>query len=252
MSFLKLFKKPGLIAAHRGARSLAPENTLKALQMSLGRCDFMEIDVQLSSDNVAVIMHDETLKRTTDVKSFEEFKKRSPYKVCDFTFKELKKLDYGEGEPLLTLEKALAFVQENAVYINVELKDVSGNFEDAFFVSLVLEQIQKHKVEAYVLLSSFRHEYLRLVKQKMPNMPTAALVEDVHPENLLEYLKDLKVEMYNLNDELVDAGTVQNLRNAGYFVGVYTVNSKKRKNELFAMGVNAIYTDKLYLESGKL
>jgi glycerophosphoryl diester phosphodiesterase len=252
MNFLDLFKKPDLVAAHRGARSLAPENTLKALKMSLGRCDFAEIDVQLSSDKVAVIMHDETLKRTTNVKSFEEFKKRSPYKVCNFTFEELQKLDYGEGEPLLTLEKALAFVQENEVYINVELKDVSGSFEDELFVSLVLEQIQKFNVEAYVLLSSFRHEYLRLIKEKMPTIPTAALVENEHPKNLLEYLKELKVEVYNLNEELVDAATVQNLKSAGFFVGVYTLNTIKREQELFAMGVNAIYTDKLYLEAGKL
>jgi glycerophosphoryl diester phosphodiesterase len=252
MNFLELFKKSGLIGAHRGARSLAPENTLKALQMSLGRCDFMEIDVQLSSDKVAVIMHDETLERTTNVKSLSEFEKRSPYHVYDFTFEELQRLDYGEGEPLLTLDIALAFVQQNAVYMNVELKDVHEQFEDDFFVTLVLERIQKYKLERQVIFSSFRHEYLRLIKQKMPIMPTAALVEDVHPENLVEYLKDLKVEMYNLNDELVDAGTVQNLRNAGYFVGVYTVNSKKREDELFAMGVNAIYTDKLYIEKGEI
>jgi glycerophosphoryl diester phosphodiesterase len=251
MSFLDLFKKPGLIAAHRAARKLAPENTLKALQLSIGICDFIEIDVQLSSDKIALIMHDETLKRTTNVESFEEFKERVPYNVCDFTFAELQRLDYGEGEALLTLDAALAFVQQNAVYINVELKDVSRSFEDELFVSLVLEKIQKYKVEAYILLSSFRHEYLRLVKQKMPNMPTAALVEKEHPQNLLAYLKDLKVEVYNFNKELVNAATVQELRSAGFYVGVYTVNTKKRKNELFTMGVNVIYTDKLYLEAGE-
>lgn len=252
MNFLNLFKKPSLVGAHRGARSLAPENTLKALQMSLGRCDFMEIDVQLSSDKVTVIMHDETLERTTNVKSLSEFEKRSPYNVRDFTFEELQRLDYGEGEPLLTLDIALAFAQENAVYINVELKDVSGIFDDYFFVTLVLEKIEKYQLQEYVILSSFRHEYLRLVKQKMPSMPTAALVEDAHPDNLLNYLKELKVEVYNLNKELVDAPTLKELKEAGFFVGVYTVNSKKRADELFKMGVNAIFTDKLYLEKGKI
>jgi glycerophosphoryl diester phosphodiesterase len=252
MNFLDLFKKRSLIGAHRGARSLAPENTLKALRLSLGKCDFIEIDVALSQDKVAVIMHDETLKRTTNVKNFEEFKKRSPYNVCDFTYEELQKLDYGEGEPLLTLDSALAFVQENSAYMNVELKDVSGSFEDDFFVSLVLAAIQKYKLESSILLSSFRHEYLRLVKQKMPNIPTAALVENEHPPKFIEYLKALKVEVYNFNKELVDEQTVQKLRDAGFFVGIYTVNTKKRKDELFAMGVNAIYTDKLYLEPGKL
>lgn len=252
MNFLDLFKKPNLIAAHRGARSLAPENTLKALSMSRGRSDFIEIDVQLSKDKVVIVMHDETLRRTTNVSELLEFKNRSPYKVCDFSFEELLKLDYGEGEPLLTLEIALTFIKENGLYLNVELKDISGDFEDDFFVSLVLEQIERHELQNYILLSSFRHEYLRLAKQKMPNIPTAALVENEHPKNLLKYLKDLHVEVYNLNKELVDATMVQALRGAGFYVGVYTVNTKKRKNELFKMGVNAIFTDKLYLEEGKV
>lgn len=252
MNFLDLFKKPGLIAAHRGARSLAPENTLKALQLSQGRCDFAEIDVQLCRDEIAVIMHDETLERTTNVKELAEFKNRAPYNVSDFTFEELQKLDYGEDEPLLTLDVALAFIKENRLFLNIELKDISDNFEDDFFVSLVLEQIQQHELEEYILLSSFRHEYLRIVKQKMPNIFTAALVENEHPKNLLEYLRELKVEVYNLNKELVDAITVQKLRDAGFFVGVYTVNSEQYKQEFFAMGVNAIYTDKLYLEAGKI
>lgn len=251
MNFLKLFKKPGLIAAHRGARSLAPENTLKALQLSIGRCDFIEIDVQLSRDKVAVIMHDETLERTTNIKDLQEFKKRTPYNVCDFTFEELQKLDYGKGERVLTLEITLAFIRQMKLFVNLELKDISGSTEDDFFVSLLLEQIQKYKVEEYVLLSSFRHEYLRLAKQKMSNIPTAALVENEHPKNLLEYLQDLRVEVYNFNQELVDAKTVHELRIAGFFVGIYTVNTKKRKNELFVLGVNAIYTDKLYFEEGK-
>lgn len=252
MNFLELFKKPGLIAAHRGARSLAPENTLKALSMSRGRCDFIEIDVALSKDKVAIVMHDETLGRTTNVKELQEFKKRAPFRVCDFTLKELQRLDYGENEPLLTLEIALEFVKQNRLFLNVELKDISGYVEDDFFVSIVLAQIKQYELEASILLSSFRHEYLALAKQKMPNMPTAALVENEHPKHLLAYLKDLKVEVYNLNQELADAQTVQELKSGGFFVGVYTVNTKKRKNELFAMGVNAIYTDKLYLEKGKI
>lgn len=247
MNFLELLHKPKLIAAHRGARSLAPENTLKALQMSLGRCDFIEIDVQLSADKVAVIMHDATLERTTNIKSLKEFEQRISCAVYSFTCKELQKLDYGQGEPLLSLEIALAFAQKNVTCINIELKDVSENFEDDFFVSLVLEKIQKYKLETYVLLSSFRHAYLRLIKQKMPHILTAALVENAHPENFIAYLKDLKVEMYTLNDELVDALRVQELRDAGFFVGVYTINSQKRRDELFAMGVHAIYTDTLYM-----
>ena len=243
MNFLKLFEKPSLIAAHRGARSVAPENTLKALKMSLGHCDFIEIDVQLSKDYVPIIMHDDTLERTTNVKTLEQFKGRKPYFVHDFTFEELKLLDYGEGEPLLTLHTALSFIKENNFFINVEIKDAKSEFNDEEVVERVLKEIIALKVEDRVLISSFRHEYLPLCKQILPNLATAALVEDIHPQNVLEYLKKLGVEAYNMNDELVDKETVLKLKNAGFFVNVYTINDKKRQKELFEMGINGVFSD---------
>jgi glycerophosphoryl diester phosphodiesterase len=119
MNFLKLFDSPSLIAAHRGANAIAPENTLKALEMSVGRCDFMKVDVCLSKDLTPVVMHDDTLERTTNVESLNEFKGREPYFVHDFSDEELKRLDYGEGESLLTLNAALEFVKENELFLNV-------------------------------------------------------------------------------------------------------------------------------------
>jgi glycerophosphoryl diester phosphodiesterase len=243
MNFLKLFEKPSLIAAHRGARSVAPENTLKALKMSLGHCDFIEIDVQLSKDYVPIIMHDDTLERTTNVKSLEQFKSRKPYFVHDFTFEELKQLDYGEGESLLTLHAALSFIKENNFFINVEIKDAKSEFKDQEVVKRVLKEIIALKVEERVLISSFRHAYLPLCKQILPNLATAALVEDIHPKNLLNYLKKLGVEAYHMNDELVDKETISKLKNAGFFVNIYTVNDTTRQKELFQMGVNGVFSD---------
>jgi glycerophosphoryl diester phosphodiesterase len=83
------------------------------------------------------------------------------------------------------------------------------------------------------------------MKEKLPDVPTAALVEGKHPQKLLEYLRGLKVDAYNLNDELVDKESVEKLREAGFFVGVYTVNDAKRAKELFNMGVNCVFSDSL-------
>lgn len=248
MNFLKLFNNTGLIAAHRGARSIAPENTMSALKKSVGYCDFIEIDVQLSSDGVAVIMHDDTLERTTNVQDIEAFEAREPYLVCDFTFEELSALDYGswfnkEYEPLLTLHDALRFVKDNHLYMNVEIKDMHGVFEDKEVVSTVLKEIESLHVQDQLLISSFRNEYLPLCKQMMPNIPTAALVEDEQPNDLIEHLKRLHVDSYNLDDVLVDEQTVQMVRDAGIFVNVYTVNDPVRAKELFYMGVNGVFSD---------
>lgn len=254
MSFLELFKRPGIIGAHRGYNSKHPENTLSALKASIGHCDFIEVDVQLSSDGIAVIMHDETLERTTDIREKEAYKTRVPYKLSDFTYAELSSLDYGSWfyldekrfEPLLTLKKVLEFVKENNIYINIEIKDLNNTFSDVKVVASVIKEIEASNTKDLVLLSSFRHHYLPLCKKIEPDIPTAALVEKKHPKPLIEYLKSLKVDAYHFDDALVDEATVKKLRDAGFFVNIYTVNDKKRRQELFDIGVNGVFSD--YLE----
>ena len=247
MNFLQLFNKKNLIAAHRGASKKAPENTLRALNASIGKSDFMEVDVQLSRDGIPVIIHDDTLSRTTNVEEIEIYKAREPYLVSDFSYEELSALDYGSWfdsyEPLLTLRGVLKFIKEKKVFVNIEIKDIHNCFSDEEVVSIVLGEIEKFGVEDFVMLSSFRHEYLPLCKQILPSVVTAALVENEHPKNLIKYLKLLKVDAYNMDDELVDREVVAELREVGFFVNVYTVNDNIRAKELFGMGVNGVFSD---------
>lgn len=254
MSFLELFRQPSLVGAHRGSRALRPENTLSALEKSIGHCDFIEIDVQLSNDKIPVAMHDDTLKRTTNIKELDAYKSRTPYKVSDFSYEELSTLDYGswfyadksKPEPLLTLKRALEFIKENQLFINIEIKDIHDSFDDNEVVSLILKEILTSNTQNLVLISSFRHHYLLLCKEMQPDIPTAALVEKKHPKNLINYLKSLGVDAYHFNDKLVDKITVEKLKSAGFFVNIYTVNDKKRRQQLFDMGVNGVFSD--YLE----
>jgi glycerophosphoryl diester phosphodiesterase len=253
VSFLELFKREGLIGAHRGSRSIRPENTLSALKESVGHCDFIEVDVQLSSDKVAVIMHDETLDRTTNVKEKEAYKTRAPYKLSDFSYEELSNLDYGswfytneiKPEPLLTLKIVLKFIKENQLYLNIEIKDLHNSFSDQDVVSIILEEIKASKTQKFILISSFRHEYLQLFKKIEPSIPTAALVDSEHPKDLVKYLKLLNVDAYHFNDKLVDKKIVNILRDAGFYINIYTVNDSKRRQQLFDMGINGVFTDYL-------
>ena len=189
MNILKLLNNLGSVIAHRGASSVAPENTMQALNMSIGRCDLIEIDIQLSSDGVAVVFHDETLERTTN---FNENKHLS-----ELSFNELNKLDYGSWfngiyEPLLTLENTLKFVKKNNLFINIEIKDIHNCFSDRTVISKVINEVKRFGLETHVLISSFRAEYLLLSKYIEPNIATALLVEKQHPKNLINYLKELK------------------------------------------------------------
>ena len=265
MNFLDLYTRPNLIAAHRGERSRAPENTLRALRQSVGRCDFMEIDVQLSRDGVPVIVHDDTLGRTTDVSEIKAFALRKPWRVEDFTSEELSSLDFGSWfyrtdpfgeikagrvdlpgecrEGLLTLEAALDFAREQGVFLNVEIKDMQGSFADGEVVETVMGVIKRTRTEPLVLLSSFYHPYLKLCKESAPNIPTAALQEYCHPADLIAYLRSLRVDAYNPDDAITDRKIVETVRGAGFFVNVFTVNDVQRQRELFGWGVNGVFTD---------
>ncbi len=242
MNFIELFKKKSLIAAHRGASAIAPENTLLAMKKSIGHCDFIEIDVQLSSDGVAVIVHDSTLDRTTNVKELNAYKSRSPYNVCDFTSDELSILDFGEGEKLLTLRRALEFIKENSLYLNIEIKDVKNSFSDEKIVSTVLEDIKNVGVENQVLISSFRAEYLTMIKNISSVIPIALLLDSV-PNNLLEYLHSLSAEACHISKKALSKELVDNLKREGFFISVYVVNDKREQKKLFDMGVNAVFSD---------
>jgi len=265
MGFIELFNRPGLIAAHRGNRSVRPENTLAALRASIGHCDFIEIDVQLSKDSIPVIIHDETLTRTTDVISDARFADRYPWNVHDFTLDELLLLDFGSWfyredpfrmskvrkmmapkirrEHLLTLGQALLFAKEQQMPLNIEIKDLSGSLSDREVVNTVTDHIRQSQSEVLILLSSFRHEYLPLCKALLPEVPTAALQEVEHPKALISYLRELNVDAYHPDEQILDRETTVRLREAGFAVSAFTVNDPQRARELFSWDVNAVFTD---------
>lgn len=261
-----LIRSSGLVAAHRGNRAVAPENTLAAFRKSIGKCDFVELDVQLSRDKIAVVIHDDTLERTSNVSAFEELRYLKPWPVNGFTLDELKGFDFGSwfhhddpfeqvcrhhpdveesyaGELIPTLEEVLHFASENGMLLNVEIKDMHELYDDEEVVKAVLGMIEDMGCSDRVLLSSFYHPYMTLAKRIAPYIPASALQELEHPENLLAYLKGLGVEGYHMDDLITDEETVAELKNAGFFVGVYTVNDKARQSELFRWGVDAVFTD---------
>ena len=267
MHFLALFEKPGLVAAHRGDRSRCPENTLSALRSSLGRCDFAEIDVQLSQDWVPVIIHDKTLVRTSNVLQLPQFAGRAPWSVSDFTLAELQSLDYGSWfynnnpfgilknhklslpetthEPLLTLEKALQFARAHKLFLDLEIKAMPKYVSDTVVVETIVGLIQKQKMEVLVMLSSNYHPYLRLCKTLAPEIATAALQERRNPDNLITYLKTIEVDAYHPCETIVDEAPLEALKSAGIFVNVYTVNDLQHRDSLFTKGVNGVFTDDL-------
>ncbi len=252
--------------AHRGARSIAPENTLLAARKALEiGADLWELDVAMTADGEVVVLHDDTLERTSNVRHV--YPERGPWKVETFSLKELRALDFGswynESDPfgqiaagnlsqedlqgfnrlqIPLLEEALEFTRESRWRVNVEIKDLTAKPGDGEIVEKVARMIARMGMEKSVIVSSFNHSYLAQMKSANPRISTAALVEQPDPQPIM-LLKKLKAQAYNPGYETLDAAQIQPVRSAGYDVFIWTVNDEKAMQDLIRRGASGIFTD---------
>lgn len=254
------------IIAHRGARSLAPENTLSAaIKAFESGADGWELDVAMSADGILVLLHDDTLERTSD--AVQVFPDRKPWSVYEFSLEDLNRLDFGswfvESDPfeqavqaqisaqdmdsykgilITTLAEALQYTKDHQWWVNVEIKDASNTPADALIVSKIVAMIEELGMQDQVLISSFNHEYLRQVKAIDPSIPTGALVNQLVTDPLA-LMKDLDAQAFHPGKKYTYAKQVHALREAGYTVNVWTVNDEAEVLALIEMGVTGIITD---------
>jgi glycerophosphoryl diester phosphodiesterase len=259
--------KPNILnIAHRGARSLAPENTLAAARLAVAAgANMWELDVNMSADGELVVLHDDTLERTSNARLV--FPERAPWKVNDFTLDELRRLDFGSwyveqdpyqqiaagkvsedllksyvGLPIPTLQEALEFTQEHHFRVNVEIKDLSGTPQDRVVVEKVVDLIDRLRMTDRVLLSSFHHGYIERSREINPMIETAALIEEA-VANPLALLARLGARALNPDLALTTPEMIQSLRMRGYDVFVWTVNEEIDMQRLMDAGVSGIITD---------
>ncbi|MBZ4684455.1 MAG: Glycerophosphodiester phosphodiesterase [Desulfomicrobiaceae bacterium] len=259
----------GYVCAHRGARALAPENTMMAAELGLALgADYWETDVHKIADGSLVIFHDDVLSRTTDVRDHDEFAARAPWITSGFSFEELRRLDAGawfaeqdpfgtiasgevspvdvdrmRGQRIPSLRAVLEFTRRHDFPLNIEIKDQTQSPGDLSIVGDVLEMVRSTGVEDLVLVSSFNHDYLAEMRRLAPEIPIAVLVEGAHPANLVQYLHDLGAETYHPDHALVDADLVRGLTAAGIRVAPWTVNDMDRAMALIEAGCFGIITD---------
>ncbi len=252
--------------AHRGARSVAPENTLAAARKALEfGADMWECDVALTSDGVPVIIHDDNLRRTSNAMSV--FPNRKPWKVTSFSLDELRRLDFGSwylatdpykliktgklmpedlqkfvGESILTLEEALQFTRDNKWQINIEIKDLRGTPGNDTVVEMVTNMVKSFDMENRVWISSFNHLYISQVKKLEPEIRTGALVEwlDLNP---LARMQQTGAQSYNPGIRLANPRLIRSIREQGLDVFVWTVNKETSMRKLIKAGVSGIITD---------
>jgi len=264
MGFYDSFSQQDLCAAHRGWRSLRPENTMSAFEAAVGHFDLIELDLQLSRDGGWIVCHDPSLERTTDVESRFPGGFR-PRRVRDYTLEELRSLDAGswflerdpfgalasgrvtrqEIETLLpqrlpTLDELLAFAERKRMPLNIEIKDMPCLDDDAVAAAF-LEALGDAPKHLPILVSSFNHRYLHRLHRLRPSLPLAALIAATHPPGLLGYLKELGVEAYHVEAALADSTPTRELKRHSISCGVYPVNDTQRQRELFQRGFRMIF-----------
>jgi glycerophosphoryl diester phosphodiesterase len=155
-----------LISAHRGASSLAPENTLAALDAAWrAGADLAEIDVQLTLDGQVVLMHDRRVDRTTNGSGL----------LKDHTLADLRRLDAGSwfdprfaGERVPTLAEVLEW-SRGRLGLLVEIKNYP--YREMPLVARTLELVEAHRAEAFVVLAGFDHVMLAEVHRQRPAWP---------------------------------------------------------------------------------
>jgi len=259
----------GAICAHRGARSIAPENTLLAFAMARhSGAHLLETDVQMSADEQLVLFHDRGLKRTTNITDHPAFAGRTRKALTSFTFEELRRLDAGTWflakDPFGTVARGdideqlqkqirtqripllhdlLKLCREHNFPVNLEIKGKLPVKQAQRRIEVLLALLVAMDCQHLVLLSSFNHNELRWIKKMSPHLPTAALIEFRHPDNLVEYLEDLQVEAYHPAEHLIDGELVSLLGGHGIRVNTWTVNDQQRYAQLAQMGVTFICSD---------
>lgn len=216
---------------HRGASGHLPENTLAAFEkaVDLG-ADMVELDVHLSADGRVVVIHDETVDRTTNGSG----------RVSDMTLEQLRALDAGGGEKIPTLEDVLQSVAGRCG-VNVELKGLG-------VAAPVADILRRFVRESGIsrdnfVVSSFDHAQLAELRDIEPRIRRAPLFGAELPEDFIETARGLGAWSVNLNKGSVTPELVGRCRRQGLRVLVYTVNDPVEIESIKSMEVDGIICD---------
>ena len=228
-----------VVFAHRGASQYAPENTIAAFELAVSQgADAIELDVKLSADGKAVVIHDQTVDRTT----------HGSGRVNQMTLASLKGLnaqyrfDAYAGEQIPTLDEVFESVGKR-IFINVELTNYASRHDN--LVPIVAEIVKRHQLEKEVLFSSFIPVNLKKMKTLLPDVPVAllasqgvlgvasrsALFTQLSPKIIHPYLDDVTPQLMNTE------------RRRGRRVHVWTVNEDIDLRRMIDYGVDGFFTD---------
>jgi len=228
------------LCAHRGAGKLAPENTLTAMRVGLAHgYTMVEFDVKLAADNVAFLLHDSTLERTTSGRG----------RADALPWRELSRLDAGgwhsakyAGEMVPTFAAIARWARAHGVFCNAEIKPTPGRERETGGAVALDASALWRDAEVAPLLSSFSEAALDAAREAVPALPRALLLDEL-PADWADRLARLQCVALNANHECLSREVVAEAHRRGFRVCVYTPNDIARVRELGEWGVDTIITD---------
>ena len=254
------------LIAHRGARSLAPENTLASARKAheLG-ADLWETDVAVTADDQLVLMHDDAMTRTTNVADI--FPERVPAAFSTYTLAEIRSLDAGSwferddpfgqvaagavdrqvlaryaGEKVPTLREAFELTLELDWFLNLELKSQPEPKDDFDLVSAVLDLADEVNIGAdHLLFSSARVSWLKTLKRRRPEFQVQAIL-GLFPEDPMDF-SDPFFDTFNPRVTRVSVDQLKTQVALGLNINPYSVNDDEMIARLIGIGVAGLITD---------
>ncbi len=209
------------VVAHRGASGYEPENTIRAIRRAIEMgVDAVEVDVRLTKDGYPILMHDETVDRTTN----------GTGKVSEMTLTELRKLDAGKGEKVPLLEEALNEVKDKAVLF-IEIK-----VPEASIPSLKLVE-EKNMIDQ-VLFVSFNPNSLKKIKEENPFAHTGLIY--AKPGDHILLAKRIECEVVLPHYRLATEKAIALAHKLKMLVVAWTIDDIKTAKLLKKRGVDGI------------
>ena len=218
-----------LVIGHRGAAGLAPENTLEAFQKGFeGGADILEFDVQLTRDNVPIVVHDSTLLRTHHKLSYVKWSSHESIREAT-----------AKGHQIATLEEVLDKFF-GVILLNLELKGRGAGEVVAAFIRS--RYIHTNDDWSNILFSSFKASELTAVR-KVSRQANLSLLHDRNPFLFIAYHRRLRFTAVGFHRLYMNNLALEIARRAELFCYVYTVNRPKSAYLLAQRGLDAVVTD---------
>ena len=223
-----------LVIAHRGAKAVAPENTLLAFSraMEMG-ANMIELDLHATRDGHVVVIHDDDLRQTTNLRG----------KVSELTLEEVRKADAGKGERVPTLQEAFELTR-GKIQLYLEIKDHKAAAE-------TVRMVREYGVKNEVMLASFDLPLMKKLGDEISDIEIGLILGNTTLNPFVrwrEAFPEIALKNYNyqtlcMQVKLCSTRLARNIKAQGKKLYAWTANSEQEYGTMIERGVDGICTD---------